>query len=82
MKMPVDIKPYNNPEFGRIIIASDWNGDIDEAKEVIIEVCSRWNQEENSRVNCLITCGGFLKFDWPDNLPDIVNLIFILSPHT
>jgi hypothetical protein len=56
-----------NPSLARIIIADEWyEVDIDRSKLLLREICNAWPRRQ--KVNCLITCGGFLQFDWPDGL--------------
>jgi len=63
-EMVVGIRQDPNPFFGRIIIADDWDGNIGKAEEIIQGVISSW--PEDKKVKFLITCGGFLQFQWPD----------------
>lgn len=68
----ISIREDTNPLFARIIIAEDWKGDINEAKEILSKVCGLWQSEK--KVNFLVTPGGFLQFDWPGlNWRDIGN---------
>lgn len=62
----VDVRTDQNPSLARVVIAGEWEGDIDAAKKVLDEVSENWPEGKN--VDCLITCGAFLTFDWPDDL--------------
>ena len=56
-----------NPSLARIIIADEWwDVDIVTSKRLLQEICNNWPRKQ--KVNCLITCGGFLNFDWPEGL--------------
>jgi len=63
---PIEVNEDPAPFIGRIIISSEWDGDLDQARKLLQRVCNNW--PEGTKVNCLITCGAFLTFDWPDNL--------------
>lgn len=65
----VEIKVDPTPSLARIIIAGDWQGDVHTAKILLNEVCDNW--PEGKKVDCLITCGAFLKFRWPESLTDV-----------
>ena len=54
------------PSLARLIIASEWNGGIESAKAILGEFCGNW--PKNKKVDCVITCGGFAEFDWPENI--------------
>ena len=68
-KWTIEIREDTKPSLARIIIAGDWNGNHQTARELLEEICAKW--PEGKKVKCLITCGGFLNFGWPDSLPDI-----------
>jgi len=63
-----DIKVIEEPSptFARIIIARQWDGDLREAKNLLEQVCSKW--PKGQKVKCILTCGGFLQFDWPKRI--------------
>lgn len=52
----------------RIIADGAWRGDVASARALLAEICSKW--PEGKRVQCLTTCGAFLRFDWPANASD------------
>lgn len=62
------IKVMEEPEplLARIIIADQWRGDEREARNVLEEVCKNW--PTGKKVKFLMTCGGFVQFDWPHAL--------------
>jgi hypothetical protein len=65
----IEVKEDPNPSLARIVIAGEWNGDINTSKKLLQEVCDKW--PKGKRVDCLITCGAFLNFDWPQSLTDV-----------
>ena len=62
----VDVIAHDNPVIGRVVIADEWHGDPEHAMEVLNQVCENW--PSGVMVNFLITCGGFIQFDWPQSL--------------
>lgn len=59
----IEVREQSHPLLSRIIIAKDWKGRKQESKEVIEEVSNNW--PKGKKVKFLITCGGFIQFDWP-----------------
>jgi len=59
-------EPVTNPLIARIIICSDWKGRVEEARDILGQVYSHW--PKGTRARFLLTCGGFLKFEWPRDL--------------
>ncbi len=55
-----------SPLIARIIVAYEWNGDIDDCYNLYNDVYNNWDSNYNS-VEFLESCGGFLHFDWPNN---------------
>ncbi len=55
-----------NPLIARVIIADEWEGKFDEAKRLLENICEKW--PKNRKVKFLITCGGFIQFDWPESI--------------
>ena len=55
------------PLLARIVIDGHWRGDLKLARELLWDVCAAWRR--GSRVLCLSTCGAFLTFDWPRDVP-------------
>ncbi len=60
-----------NPSLARIVIAGDWGGELDTSKNILHKICDKWPQ--NKKVDCLITCGAFLTFDWLHSVTDVGN---------
>jgi hypothetical protein len=60
-----DIKVMEEPDplLARIVIADEWKGDREEARNVLEEVYKNW--PIGKKVKFLMTCGGFVQFDWP-----------------
>ncbi|MFQ5454446.1 MAG: hypothetical protein ACE5D6_09715, partial [Candidatus Zixiibacteriota bacterium] len=52
-----------SPVFSRIIIARKWEGAPEEAKSLLNKICNKWPKKK--RTKCLLTCGGFIQFNWP-----------------
>jgi hypothetical protein len=55
-----------NPSIGRIIIREEWDGNLEEAKNLLEEVYDEW--PKGKKVRFLITCGGFIQFNWPKSI--------------
>jgi len=70
-KSDIEVKEDPNPSLARIVIAGDWEGDINTSKNILHKICDKWPHEK--KVNCLITCGAFLNFDWPESITDVGN---------
>ncbi len=62
-KGSIEIKEDPNPFIGRIIITKDWEGDQEDAKGVLKKVYNNW--PKGKKVKFLMTCGGFIQFQWP-----------------
>ena len=62
----IELREDQNPSLGRIIIAGSWSGDITNARQILEDVVEAW--PKGKKVNFLLTCGGFVTFDWPDSL--------------
>lgn len=67
--MRIEVKEDSNPSLARIVIAGEWTGDVNITKQLLQEVCDKW--PKGKKVDCLITCGAFLNFDWPQSLTDV-----------
>lgn len=65
----IEFRVDHNPSLARVIMAGDWDGDLQVTRKLLNEICEKW--PKGRKVDCLITCGGFLIFDWPDSLPAI-----------
>jgi len=56
-----------SPVLARIIIDGPWRGDIATASRLLKDISAHW--PKGKKVRCLTTCGAFLRFDWPSNVP-------------
>jgi hypothetical protein len=65
----IEVKADFNPTLARIVIAGDWKGDFNSSRNVLNRICDIWPQDK--KVDCLITCGAFLRFDIPDSITNI-----------
>jgi len=65
----IEVKEDLDPSLARIVIAGEWNGDVNTSKKLLQEICDKW--PKGKRVDCLITCGAFLNFDWPQSLTHV-----------
>ena len=65
---PVEIKIRQDPfpSIARIIIARQWEGHIHSAKNLLEQVYKNWPKD--TKVPCILTCGGFIQFDWPKSV--------------
>ena len=59
----IEVKKDQDPFLARIIIADEWEGCPEESKRLLEEIYDRW--PKNEKVEFLITCGGFVQFNWP-----------------
>lgn len=55
-----------NPFLSRIIIAGEWDGNPSKAKALLEDVYVKW--PKGRKVEFLMTCGGFIQFDWPKRI--------------
>lgn len=60
----IELKVDPNPSLARIIIAGGWEGKLKEARQLLEDVLERW--PKGNKVKFLVTCGGFIRFDWPN----------------
>jgi hypothetical protein len=65
----INIRSEPKARLGRIIVASTWQGDVPAARRLLKELCLAWPHD--LKVDCLVTCGAFLRFDWPTCLPAV-----------
>lgn len=63
----IEVGDASNPKFGRLVMDGAWAGDANAARVLLAEVAERL--ASNGRLSCLSTCGAFLRFDWPAELP-------------
>jgi hypothetical protein len=62
----IEVREEPNPFLSRIIIAGEWDGDPNKAKALLEDICVKW--PNGRKVRFLITCGGFVQFDWPKSI--------------
>jgi hypothetical protein len=68
-KPRVEVRADPDPSLARIVIAGEWDGEIEASRRLLKEVHRNW--PKGVRVNCMITCGAFLTFPWPDSLSHV-----------
>lgn len=62
----IEVRDDYDPSLARIIIADDWKGDPDDARRLLENVYKKW--PTGKKVRFIITCGGFIQFDWPKSI--------------
>lgn len=62
----IEVREEQNPSIARVIIAGEWEGNPIEAKQLLEDICEKW--PKGRKVKFLITCGGFIQFDWPESI--------------
>jgi hypothetical protein len=65
-KWQLNLAGSPNPSIGRIIIKGPWKGNPDEAEKLLNDVYTKW--PKGQKVKFLITCGGFIQFEWPEGI--------------
>ena len=68
-QLEIEVEEDHKPSLARIIIAGEWDGDVNTSKQLLHAICDIW--PKGKKVDCLITCGAFLNFDWPQSLTDV-----------
>lgn len=58
--------------YARVAIDGAWAGDLNAARRLLGDVAAALNPVH--RLTCLSTCGAFLRFEWPSELPPRGNL--------
>lgn len=66
MRRTISVRKDPSPSIARLIIEGEWEPHVSEARELLSSISSVW--PTGIKVDCLITCGGFLMFDWPEEL--------------
>lgn len=59
----IEVREEPNPLLSRIIIAGEWDGDPTKARALLEDMCEKWPKGRKAKF--LLTCGGFVQFDWP-----------------
>lgn len=62
----IKIRKGQDPFLARIIIADEWEGRLEDAKKLLEKIYGKW--PKGIRVKSIITCGGFIQFDWPKDV--------------
>lgn len=62
----IEVREDFNPFLARIIIADEWDGNLEEARKLLEDICQK--RPKGKRVKFVITCGGVIQFDWPEPL--------------
>ncbi|RLF63626.1 MAG: hypothetical protein DRN33_03755 [Thermoplasmata archaeon] len=62
----INIRKDRHPFLARVILSREWDGNPEEAKKLLEGICKKWPKGE--MVKFVITCGGFIQFDWPESL--------------
>lgn len=62
----IKVKEDPEPFLARIIIADEWEGRSEDAKRLLEEIYEKW--PKGRKVQLIITCGGFIQFDWPESI--------------
>lgn len=65
--MKVDVISEPDPFLARVIIKGEWEGNRKEAENLLRQVSANW-PAGTDRVKFIITCGGFINFDWPKDI--------------
>jgi len=62
----IEIMKDPNPYIARVIITNNWEGDFEDAKNILSDVLDIWPR--GKKVKFLMTCGGFIQFKWPKSI--------------
>jgi hypothetical protein len=60
----IEVREEPIASIARVIIAGEWKGNPIEAKQLLEDIYKNWPKAR--KVKFLITCGGFIQFDWPE----------------
>lgn len=63
----IEVREDPHPFLARIIIAGKWDGTPEEARRLLEDVSETWPR--GTKVRLLMTCGGFVQFNWPQRIP-------------
>lgn len=74
----VTVRKEKDPFLARILIEQEWDQDPRAAQKLLDEICSKWPASE--KVKFLLTCGGFVLFDWPHDITR-KNIGDVMSPN-
>ena len=62
----IEVREQQNPSIARVIIADEWKGNPEECKQLLENIYEKW--PKGKKVRFLITCGGFIQFNWPNSI--------------
>jgi hypothetical protein len=62
----IEVRYDEEPRLARLVIAGSWDGDVALCRELLNQVCTQWPTV--ARPHCVVTCGAFLRFVWPEQL--------------
>jgi len=62
----IEIKEDLDAFLSRIVIAGEWDGNVDKVKKVLEDIYKNWPR--GKRVKFIVTCGAFIQFDFPKSL--------------
>jgi len=62
----IEVRKDPNPFSARIIIDGRWDGNPEEARKLLEDIYKKWPKGE--KVKFIVTCGGFMQFDWPESI--------------
>jgi hypothetical protein len=68
----IDMGGIRGQRFARLVMDGAWGGDLNAARRLLSAVAAAWPSTYRSL--CLCTCGAFLRFEWPADLPFKGNL--------
>lgn len=64
--MEIEVRKEPNPSIARVIIAGEWEGELREARQLLEDIYENW--PKSRKVKFIITCGGFIQFNWPGSI--------------
>jgi hypothetical protein len=62
----IEVREEPNASIARVIITGVWKGNPVKAKQLLEDIYENW--PKGRKVQFLITCGGFVQFDWPKSI--------------
>ncbi|HIJ51750.1 MAG TPA: hypothetical protein HPP66_01185 [Planctomycetes bacterium] len=72
MKWQIKVRKDPAPFLARVIITGKkWDANPEEAKKLLMHICEK--RPTDKKVKFLMTCGGFIQFDWPESVSDVGN---------
>jgi hypothetical protein len=62
----IEVREDSNPFLARIILAGSWEGKPEKARKLLEDIYENW--PKGKKVKFIITCGGFIQFNWPKSV--------------